>query len=308
MPTIGAPDEPERVGLLAVFRQDPGVSVDPQEATRPVLLACLVVFVAQSVYVVLDAPLFGYGIVVLLDALHAVLAGVLALWLWRRPSSRAAHVAFSLIALPYLVIFCLAEFQGAALGLVREPLLGHKIVMLGMALLAPTSLWLGIGLIVTFALHAAVLLAGLQGRGYRLVGVAAEPWVTFLFGAVSIAYLVARANRRAMMHRLAHLRAEAQANQRVAQLFLGFRDRVNTPLQTLELGTALLEKRCLAERRVLTALRASIARLRELSATLPTALPPPEDLEGTGERETEKPYVIQGSPPEVPVWHPPTRG
>jgi hypothetical protein len=285
-------DDNGRVSVLAALKEGVASRADPQEAARSALAACLIVCVAQALYVLLDLPLFGRGLVVLLDGLHAALAAGLALWLWRRRSPRPieSDAAFLLIALMYLPIFWLAEFQGAALGLLREPLLGHKIVILGMALLAPSSLWLGAGLIAGFAVHGAVLLAALRAEGYRLVGMDAEPWVTGLFGAVSIAYLVSRATRRAMMQRLAHMRAEALANQRLAQLFLDLRDRANTPLQTLEMGTALLERRLPVERQVLAALRAAVARLREISATLPTAGPPPDGFDVSGQaRQAESP-------------------
>jgi hypothetical protein len=278
------------------LRKAAAASAEPQEAARAALLTCLIVFFAQSAYLVLDRPLFGAGAVVLLDGLHAALAGLLALWLWRRrPSTAGCDLVFLLVALPYLPIFWLAEFQGAALGLVREPLLGHKIVVLGMALLAPSSLWLGAGLIAAFAVHAAIMLAALRAHGYHLVGEGAEPWVTFLFAAVSIAYLVSRANRRAITLRLAHARAEARANQQMARLFLGLRDRANTPLQTLELGTALLERRLPAQHSLVERLRKAVSRLRELSVELPTSECPPGDREEPGARGPEGPDAPTGS-------------
>jgi hypothetical protein len=291
-PTVRATTTSERVGPYATLRSIAASRAEPAEAARAALLACLIVCLAQAAYVVLDAPVFGFGAVTVLDGLHAALAGALALGLMLRPPRRSSRcdLAFLAIALPYLPIFWLAELQGGAMGLVREPLLGHKIVILGMAVLAPSSLWLGAGLIAGFAVHAALLLASLHTHGHRLVGVTAEPWVTFLFAAVAIAYLGSRANRRTMMQRLAHLRAEARANRRLARLFLTLRDRANTPLQTLELGTALLERRLLpAEARVLQALRGSIARLRDLSAELPTAPLPPEGA-------PDAPDALEGRP------------
>jgi hypothetical protein len=56
------------------------------------------------------------------------------------------------------------------------------------------------------------------------------------------------------------------------------------------MGTALLERRLPVERQLLTALRAAVARLREISATLPTAGPPPDGLDVSGQaRRGESP-------------------
>jgi hypothetical protein len=246
------------------------VKVVDTEAHRAALLACVLIFVVQAVFTPIDAHTLGGGNIVWLDVAHALLAALVGAWLWtqrRRPSARSCDLAFLVVVLPFLPIAWIGESTAARLGTARDPLVGLQLVMVGIAILQPHSLRLGALLLAMFSAEAAVLWFVLRSR-YDLADVAGEPWMTFLFGAMSAGLLFARASRRAMEHRLARAEASAAALARVARIFLAVRDRANTPIQKLELGIALLEKHCADERRTVGTMRRAMAQLRELSATL----------------------------------------
>jgi hypothetical protein len=110
------------------------------------------------------------------------------------------------------------------------------MVLMGVALLTPLSLTLGMALLIAFSVETVVLWA-LNLAGH-LPG---EPWVTLFYGVFAAALLWQRASERRLTRRLVQVNAEASALERIALASLAVRDRMNTPLQTLTLSIELLE-------------------------------------------------------------------
>lgn len=265
--------EPERARPLVL-----GVEEELwTRAWRGAVVGTVLVALTELAYVFIDYRVFHGTALPLLRALHVLwtllLLGVL---LARRQRLRAGllEACFAGTVLPFLPIFALAEHAMAHSGLVWVPMHGHQLVMLALGVLAPIGLWLGGGLIAAFALEAVVLWFTL-GLGGEHSGVHApwEPWVTLVYGAVALTMLAYRVRSYAIELRLREARAETEALERLARLFLVVRDATNTPLQTLELGLALLRKRAPEHASTLTAMERAVERLRALSQRLGIADP-----------------------------------
>jgi len=155
------------------------------------LFATGLTLLGELAYIFIDWQVFpGQWLLPSLRALHVLwAAGLLALLLARRndASSRLSEGVFTAVALPYLVIFAVAEVAMAGSGKVWLPLTGHRLLMLGMGLLAPTGLRLGGALVGSFALEAVVLWYGLGLNG-RLE-MPWEPWVTLVWAGAAVGML-----------------------------------------------------------------------------------------------------------------------
>jgi hypothetical protein len=167
---------------------------------------------------------------------HAALSLVVLVMLWIMPPSRALilrlFATLTVPILPLLVVWTLAVPE-VKLG---ESFIAFKMVLMGVALLTPLSLWLGMVLLVAFSIETVVLWA-LNLAGH----LSGEPWVTLFYGVFAAALLWQRASERRLTRRLVQVNAEASALERVALASLAVRDRMNTPLQTLTLSIELLE-------------------------------------------------------------------
>jgi hypothetical protein len=209
-----------------------------------------------------------------LRGLHALEAvGLLALLLaWRSTlSPRMSAGVFTAVALPHLIIFAVAEAAMAASGHTWQPLTGHRLLMLGIGLLAPMGPELGVGLIGAFALEAVLLWYGL-GLNTRLQ-MPWEPWVTLVWGASACGMLAFRVRTQRIEQRLQEARAETESLERVARLLLAMRDAANTPLQSLELAVSLLGQREPGHAKLLAAMERELAKLRSLTQRMSIADP-----------------------------------
>ncbi|MDY7226314.1 hypothetical protein [Hyalangium rubrum] len=209
-----------------------------------------------------------------LRALHVLESVVLlALLLSRRrdASEKLSPGVFTAVALPHLVIFAVAEVAMAASGRMWMPLTGHRLLMLGIGLLAPTGPALSSGLIGAFALEAVVLWYGL-GLHTRLQ-MPWEPWITLVWAGTGWGLLAFRVRTQRIERKLLLARAEAESLERLARLLLVLRDGTNTPLQSLELGVALLQQRAPENAVLLETMERSLAKLRALTQRMAIADP-----------------------------------
>lgn len=232
--------------------------------------------VCQLAYVFIDRRVFpGTLTLPLLRAAHVVLCLAVLGWLYARrhtPTLRLANVAFIVVTVPLLPLFAMAEAAMAATHPVWTPMLGHRLVMLGIALFAPVGFRAGAALIVAFAVEVVALWYGL-GLDARLPDAVWEPWVTLIYAAVGLTMLGYRVRNRRVTYRLRRARAEAEALERLARLFLALRDAASTPLQSLEIGTALLRQRAPGCEPTLDSMERALTRLRNLTQRMSTADP-----------------------------------
>lgn len=241
------------------------------EAYRTMSFACAAVFITQSAYFFIDYATLGIQMA-WIDAGHALLALAFGVCLWicrqKIPSVDVLDFLFFLLFIPFLFAICIGEGTALQLGQIREPLVPFQILMIYLAILAPGRVWLAAVEIGISLAVAVTFWFSLQGKQHSISGVTSEPWLTLLFGAIAIMLLGARVYRRSLIQKLAKSRAEAEAFERAARLFLVVRDRTNTPLQIMELGATLIEARCPTEIELVTRMRRAITRLRDLSDIL----------------------------------------
>lgn len=231
----------------------------------------LMVLLTEVAYAFIDYQVFHRPLMPVLRVLHVLwVLGVLGVLLARRRglTSKGVNACFAGGVLPFLPIFGLAEYSMTGAGLIWVPMTGHRLVMLAIGVLAPTGLWLGGGLIAAFALEAGVLWFALGLGAHPGVRSPWEPWVTLIYGGVALAMLAYRVRSHAIELKLREVRAEAEALERLARLFIAVRDATNTPLQTLELCIAVLRQRTPENEPTVATMERALARLRALAQRL----------------------------------------
>lgn len=97
---------------------------------------------------------------------------------------------------------------------------------------------------------------------------------------LAVAWVRVRHHRR----ELARARDEARTVAEGARLLGSLRHRLATPLQTLEVSTAVLRRRCTESATALERMDAALARLRELTGLLPASGGPPGRRDDRRER------------------------
>jgi hypothetical protein len=236
------------------------------EARRSTAAAATIAFVGQGIIAVVDIRAIGFDVLSAVRIAHVALAAcALVLLVTRRDGGlRVTEVAFALVAIPFVFVLAASEVVFASRELVRDQLSWYKLVMVGIAALAPASPRLPVAVVLTLGMQAVVLPLAL-GRPPTVPG---EPWITIIFAVISIAMLVSRARRREAAASAAHLAARVAALERVTRLLLRVRDRANTPLQTITLCTELIWRRCPEQQRAAEAIQHAVVRLRRLSTAL----------------------------------------
>lgn len=259
-------------------RRGPLPATDEQRARAwwASLFAAGMSLVGEVAYIFIDWQVFhGALLLPVLRGLHVLLCAVLlGVLLAHRndASTRLSAGVFTAVSLAYLPIFAVAEVAMAASGLVWLPLTGHRLLMLGMGLLAPTGLRLGCLLVGSFALEGVILWYGL-GLHQRLE-MPWEPWVTLVWGGAAVGLLAFRVRSQLIERRLLLASAEAESLERVARLLLVLRDGANTPLQSLELALTLLRQRSAADNAaLLNTMERALTQLRALTQRMAIADP-----------------------------------
>jgi hypothetical protein len=193
------------------------------------------------------------------------LAAVGLLLLQRKgPRIAACRAIFLTIIASTLVTITLNSHQLAQVGRPFLPLLGHKAALLLIGILAPGR-WLGWLSIAAITMGGLLQTTMFPSEARLLAG---EPLLTCVIAAVAGGLLVVRMRARAAERALAVSLAEATAAERLATIFLAIRDLSNTPLQTLELATRLLELRGEADADLVVRMKHSVDQLKRLKEVL----------------------------------------
>jgi hypothetical protein len=135
-------------------------------------------------------------------------------------------------------------------------LLGHKLVMVALALMAASRFRIGLALIVATAANAMGLFYVLHLDVHKELIPFAEPWEVLVFLLIAVIALRMREQRLIASVRLLRAEAEVSSLQRRAAMFLALCDRLNSPLQTLVIGSAVTDSRAVQD---------AVAKLVELS-------------------------------------------
>jgi hypothetical protein len=235
-----------------------------QTARRQTMAAAAVGFFGNVIGALLTASLQGWRLGNALRLGHAIVCAVVfgVLALRRRPQPRlvlALFAAMTLPLLPFLYVWTTSIPQEV----MTEAYVAIKMVIMGVALLTPYSLALGLVLMALFT-GEAVLFWAMHIAGH----IPSEPWTTLFYAGFACGLLLHRASERSLARRLWQANAEAATLERIARVSLDVRDRVNSPLQTLEVGLELLRVRCEKERTTVERLRSAVGRLVALSQQL----------------------------------------
>jgi hypothetical protein len=209
---------------------------------------------------------------------HTLGAAVVTAILWfarKRPTRGGALVATALMVLPFLPSLWLSESTAAASGRPWSPFVGHKLVLSCIAILIPGPPWFGGLMLALFGIEEVALWRTL-GLSERAMVAVDEPWASIAHFVVVVVLYGYRVLHWRLERERAQEHAEAEAFQAKARAFLAARDLANTPIQSLVIGVALLERRTPLDP-VLKGMRGALARLRTLNSlfTLPGEEPPP---------------------------------
>jgi hypothetical protein len=165
-----------------------------------------------------------------------------------------------------------------------SPFLGYKLIFLLLSLAPGPGVTSNAILISGFATEA-VALWYLGGVGESQHGtLSAEPWVTLLFAGASILILILQSAYRRMHRQLGELTVRQRLTEDLTRLSLAVRDRINSPLQTLEICFEVLPKDdqvAAAGRKSLNRIEESIRPLREFDCLVQweqKEFPSPETL------------------------------
>jgi hypothetical protein len=248
---------------------EPVAEYEASAARRTTILAALFIVLTESGAAVLQHPANGEGLR-WIYLTHAALAALVALLLWRPRTvdARRSLAAFLAIALPLLPIYWLSQSRSIAAGVFWQPVIGRKLILLGLALLTPHSRAVAAVLLAIFLGECVLLWEHFDLWNDPKTAAAGEPWVTLLFGATTGLLLVQRWRSRRLEQQLLQTQTDTKALYQLMQISLAVRDQVNTPLQSLELSIALLKRRHPAEQPALERMDRSLQRLIELSQNL----------------------------------------
>jgi hypothetical protein len=191
-----------------------------------------------------------------------------ALYLRRRtPSVKWAGVAYVLTTISVATGLLLINLQFAQFEKNWVPFQANKLGCLVAAMIAP-GFWVGLFSIVAYCVSAILQIEFFFPPEIKAQTASIEPWPSLAFGVAGILALVYRFRRAQVEHELARTLAQNLAIKRLAKVFLNIRDRMNTPLQVIELSVDLLRNSDLPARPILDRIDRSVEHLREINSVL----------------------------------------
>ena len=240
------------------------------EAFRTLVFACVASFVVQTIFVFIDGATIG-PLMSWLNAAHSAISLIVGLWLYVNrhdiPSVKSLEIAFFIISAPFLITSWVGENSALAMGQIRQPFIPFQFLCIYVAVLSPGRVLIAAAEIVVTLCVAVTFWFFLKAQ-YPLTGVTGEPYATLTYGLISLMMLSARAYRKSIIQKLEKTKAEAEAFERAARLFLAVRDRANSPLQVINLCATLIQARNPDEVETVERLQRSLVKLQELTDIL----------------------------------------
>jgi hypothetical protein len=161
--------------------------------------------------------------------------------------------------------------------------------------LAPGPLLPNAALVTGFAIEAVAVWYFGGVRDAQLGTLSGEPWITLLFACASILILIFQNAYRRLHRQLGELTVRQRFIENLSRLSLSVRDKVNSPLQTLEICFALPKNEVTAAgQKSLNAIEDSIRPLREFDCLVDweqKEFPEPETLVKRLREDLEKQEV-----------------
>jgi hypothetical protein len=212
-----------------------------------------------------------------------------------RLSARVIQASSLLLVGPGFPLTWLTSITYSQAHIRYSALLGYKLIFLVLSL-APGPLLPNAVLVTGFAIEAVAVWYFGGVRDAQLGTLTAEPWVTLLFACASILILIYQSAYRRMHRQLGELTVRQRIIENLSGLSLSVRDKVNSPLQTLEICFARLPKNevTAAGRKSLNTIADSIRSLREFDCLVDweqKEFPEPETLVKRLREDLEKQEV-----------------
>jgi signal transduction histidine kinase len=184
----------------------------------------------------------------------------------KTPSVEWAYVAYSITFVSVATALFFMNLHFAVLEKNWVPFQETKLGCLVAAMVAP-GFWLGLLSILAYCL-SAVLQFEFLFPPHLKARVSAEPWATLAFGLAGVLALIYRFRRAQLEQEVARIQAQNFAIKRLADVFLNIRDRMNTPLQVIELSVELLRNSDVPPKPILERIGRSVRKLREINSVL----------------------------------------
>jgi hypothetical protein len=202
--------------------------------------------------------------------LSAFFAAILLMTLFvqrKAPSIRWAYISYLLTTVSVVTALLLTNLRFAIAERHWVPFQATKLGCLAAAMVAP-GFWVGLLSILAYCLSAVIQFEFFFPPELRVHAPDAEPWPTLAFGLCGVLALVYRFRRAQLEQELARIQAQNMAIRRLAAIFLNIRDRMNTPLQVIELSVGLLRQSHQPPAPILDRIDRSVDSLREINTVL----------------------------------------
>jgi hypothetical protein len=201
-----------------------------------------------------------------LSALAALILFIGLLARRNSPSVKWAYLAFSFTTVSVITVLVLSNLNFATLERHWTPFQANKLGCLVAAMVAP-GFWVGLLSILAYCLSAVFQLQFFFPPEVKAAA-ETEPWPTIAFGLAGVLALIYRFRRAQVETDLARIQAQNQAIRRLAHIFLNIRDRMNTPLQVIELSSVLLRDSAEPSEALLDRIDRSVHHLKEINSLL----------------------------------------
>jgi hypothetical protein len=203
----------------------------------------------------------------------AAISGVVALILLivlvlkrRTPSVQWAAIAYLVTTVSVISVLMNTNLRFAVSQRNWLPFQEHKLGCLAAALVAP-EFWAGLASILAYCLSGVLQLEFFFPPEVR-TRVAPEPWPLLAFGLGGVLALIYRFHRAHLTQELSRIQAQNAAIRRLASVFLDIRDRMNTPLQVIELSVDVLRHSRQPTDQILDHIDRSVESLNNINSML----------------------------------------
>jgi len=221
----------------------PHQSEESQYAWRGAVLSCVLNAVGLPLDILLSRDVPGMPA---WPPLASSAIGVLLLFVLvahrRRPTTVIVTTVFMLNIAVILVALWITSGAFAAAPGRWIPFQANKLGVIAAAVLAP-GLVTGLVAIGGFVGMAVIRYLTLSAALQQRLPIS-EPWAILIYAVFAVAILGYRVHSVRLARRMFRIRTESIATQRLARTFLSLRDFTNTPLQTIELASNIVRKRC----------------------------------------------------------------
>jgi hypothetical protein len=230
------------------------------------VVTSVIVALAQLVTLEIDRHILGRPFFALRLPHLFVALGCLIVLLHQREKIRVQALQLTIIGLTLSVFFNIWLTQAAFAHSQNPwiPFYGFHVTALMLPILRYGSgIRLNVCLLVALTIEAAAAWSWFHLGSEHLLLLSGYVWNTLLTGLCATILLFVRYWYERTLRGFVELEARAVTAEKTARMFLTLRDRANSPLQTLEIGLALLKRRQ-SESAILDALQNALKKLIDL--------------------------------------------